>query len=75
VSATSVSKSYAALVGVEGYVKGRSALQEARAGLGRVLTPEKEEGGDGGNGKAGALERSGLGAKVIEKLKIGEART
>jgi len=76
VSAMSVSKSYAALMGVEGFMKGKSALKEAKAGLGRVLTPEKEEeGGDGGDGKAGATEKSGLGAKVIEKLKIGEART
>ncbi len=56
-------------------MKGKSALKEAKAGLGRVLTPEEEEeGGDGGDGKARALEKSGLGAKVIEKLKIGEAK-
>jgi hypothetical protein len=75
VSATSVSKSYAALVGVEGYMKGKSALKEAKTGLGRVLVPEKGEGCDGGDGKAGAMEKSGFGAKMMEKLKIGEART
>lgn len=71
-SAASVSKSYAALVGVEGYMKGKSALKEAKAGLGRVLVPEKkEEGGDGEDGKTEGLEKGGIGTKMLEKLKIG----
>jgi len=36
-SAASVSKSYAALLGVQGYMKGMSAFKEAMAGLGRVV--------------------------------------
>jgi len=56
-------------------MEGKSALKEAKAGLGRVLVPEKREVCDGGDGKAGGLEKSGFGAKMMEKLKIGEART
>lgn len=53
-----MSKSCTALVGVEGYGKGKSALKETKAGLGRVLLSREKEGGDdGGDGKAAGAER------------------
>ena len=74
-SAASLSKSYAALLGVGGYMKGKSAWEEAKAGLGRVLASERKEGGgEGGDGEVGGAEKSGFGAKMIEKLKTGEAK-
>lgn len=40
-SAASVSASYAALIGIEGYMKGKTALKEARSGLKELMSPDE----------------------------------
>ena len=60
-SAASISKSYAALVGIEGYMKGKSALKEAKVGLERVFS------GDGNEGESDKKHRE----TGVEKRKTG----
>ncbi|KAL8831664.1 MAG: hypothetical protein Q9191_000742 [Dirinaria sp. TL-2023a] len=75
-SATSVSKSYAALVGIEGYMKGKSALKETKANLSRIMSPEKHHGGDHHDNKekegkdGGNREHEGFAKRLTGKLGI-----
>ena len=78
-SATSVSKSYAALVGIEGYMKGKSALKEAKTGFHRALHGDEKEdegGGEGRDHKAVGVEtrKSGLEG-LMEKLHVGNTKS
>ena len=41
-SATSVSASYAALIGIEGYMKGKTAIKEAKTGLMEIVSPKEK---------------------------------
>ena len=41
-SAASVSASYAALIGIEGYMKGKTAIKEARTGLQELVSPKEK---------------------------------
>ena len=41
-SATSVSASYAALIGIEGYMKGKTAIKEAKTGLKEMVSPKEK---------------------------------
>ena len=42
-SATSVSASYAALVGIEGYMKGKTAMKEAKTGFEEMISPKRRD--------------------------------
>ena len=55
-SATSVSASYAALIGIEGYMKGKTALKEAKTGLREMVSPEAKHGKQGQGKESGELE-------------------
>lgn len=55
-SASSVSASYAALIGIEGYMKGKTALQEAKTGLKEMVSPEARHGKQGEGKEDGELE-------------------
>ena len=73
-SATSVSKSYAALVGIEGYMKGKTALKETKASFNRLMSPEKHGGGhhhamkEEGGKDAKESGHEGLAKRLSEKL-------
>ncbi|CAF9933414.1 MAG: hypothetical protein HETSPECPRED_008646 [Heterodermia speciosa] len=41
-SAASVSASYAALIGIEGYMKGKTAIKEAKTGLKEMVSPKEK---------------------------------
>ena len=75
-SATSVSKSYAALVGIEGYMKGKSALKETKTNLSSIMSPERQHGEDHHNTEERARqdakesEHEGLAKKLTGMLRI-----
>ena len=61
-SATSVSASYAALIGIEGYMKGKTALKEAKTGLKEIVSPGARHGKHG----EGKEDREGEESRGLE---------
>ena len=69
-SVMSISKSYAALAGIEGYMKGKSAAKDTKESIRKLVDPERRSSKNtpDDKGAAGAIEKPGGQGGLVKRL-------